>query len=161
MTSEDLAARVRRLELIELAKAATVSYARACDRKDVDALRSGVFTADAVLRLPRERIANGIDEVVDFYTTAFAREPGTRRHFLTNQVASVEAGADGAERVRVDSYFFFLSADALSVIGWGAYHDVVVASADGPRIADKTIAVDVHTDLHTGWAMPPLQEGLT
>jgi ketosteroid isomerase-like protein len=151
MTDDDLAYRVRRLEHIELAKAATVEYGRACDRKDVAALRTDVFTDDIVLHLPG-RDVHGRDDVAAFYTGAFGAEPGTRRHFVTNQLASV----DDAGRVVVESYFLFLSADATSVIGWGAYRDVVVVADDGAaRIADKTIVLDVHTDVTKGWAMEP------
>ena len=89
MTTDDLADRVRRLELIELAKAVTVRYGRACDGKDVDALRAEVFTSDVVLRLPSGE-HHGLDEVAGFYDGAFAAEPGTRRHFLTNQVGEVD-----------------------------------------------------------------------
>ena len=152
MTEDDVAARVRRLELIELAKAATVEYGRACDRKDVAALRTDIFSDDVVLHLSG-RDVHGPDDVAAFYTGAFAAEPGTRRHFVTNQLATV----DEAGRVVVDSYFLFLSADATSVIGWGAYRDVVVVVGDDStaRIADKTIVIDVHTDVTKGWAMEP------
>lgn len=158
--SDDLAARVHRLELIEAAKAATVAYGAACDAKDVARLRSDVFTADVTLHLPG-RDVTGIDDVADFYAGAFAAQPGTRRHFLTNQVAS----ADG-DLVAIESYFLFLSADARSVIGWGSYRDVVVRASDGVRIAEKTIVLDVNTDIVTGWAMQatpdlsPVPEGL-
>jgi hypothetical protein len=155
MAQEDLAARLRRLELIELAKVATMTYGRACDRKDVEELRTNVFTNDIVVRLPSRELS-GIDNVAGFYADVFAAEPGTRRHFLTNQVAEVY----GTDRVHLDSYFFFLSADARSVIGWGSYHDVVVVEDDRPRISDKTIILDVHTDLDSGWAMSPLAPGL-
>jgi hypothetical protein len=37
---------------------------------------------------------------------------------------------------------------------------VVVAHHDQPRISDKTIILDVHTDLDSGWAMSPLARGL-
>jgi hypothetical protein len=58
----------------------------------------------------------------------------------------------GLDRVQIDSYFFFVSADARSVIGWGAYRDLVVIRDDEARIAEKEIDLDVHTDLATGWA---------
>src|SRR3989337_523135 len=103
MAQEDLAARLRRLELIELAKVATMTYGRACDRKDVEELRTNVFTNDIVVRLPSRELS-GIDNVAGFYADAFAAEPGTRRHFLANQVAEVY----GTDRVHLDSYFFFL-----------------------------------------------------
>ena len=155
MTMDDLAERIRRLELIELAKAVTVRYGRACDAKDVAALRADVFTNAVVLHIPN-REHRGIDDVAAFYAAAFAAEPGTRRHFLTNQVGEVLPGG----RVGIDSYFFFVSADARSVIGWGAYRDVVVVTAEDARIDDKTIVLDVHTDLGAGWATSPVPEGL-
>lgn len=144
---DDLLTRVARLERIEQGKVAGARYARACDAKDLDALRGDVFAADAVLRTPTAEY-RGIDQVMAFYATAFEREPGTRRHFIVNQIAEVQP--DGA--VVVDAYFFFLSADATSVIGWGSYRDVVVVGDGGARIADKTITVDVKTDLDRGWA---------
>ena len=95
----------------------------------------------------------GVDAVAEFC----ANSPRwARRHFLTSQVA--EVGDD--ERVHVESYFFFVSADDRSVIGWGQYRDIVVVGDEGPRIADKTIVLDVRTDLSTGWAMSPTSEGL-
>jgi len=148
MTEDDLATRVRRLELIELAKVVSASYGRAVDRKDVDELRRSVFTSDVVLRTPRDEY-RGVDDVVGFFAGAFAAEPGTRRHFLANQIAEIDA----SDRVRIDSYFFFVSADARSVIGWGAYRDLVVVRDGEARIAEKEIELDVHTDLATGWAM--------
>jgi hypothetical protein len=150
MTGDDLAARVRRLELIELAKVASANYGRAVDRKDVDDLRRNVFTSDVLLRTPRAEY-RGIDAVLAFFAGAFDSEPGSRRHFLANQIAKVV----GSDRVQVDSYFFFVSADARSVIGWGAYRDLVVVRDDEARIAEKEIALDVHTDLAAGWAMTP------
>jgi SnoaL-like domain len=145
---EDLATRVRRLELIELAKVACANYGRVVDRKDVEELGRRVFTSDVVLRTPRDEY-RGVDAVLAFYAGAFAAEPGTRRHFLANQIAEVV----GAEQVLVDSYFFFVSADARSVIGWGAYRDVVVVRDREARIAEKEITLDVHTDLVAGWAV--------
>jgi hypothetical protein len=154
MSQDDLLTRLRRLELIELAKTATIAYATACDHKAVDELRTNVFTNDAVLHVPNRDFV-GVDAVAEFYAQQFP-EMGARRHFLTNQVA--EVGDD--ERVHVESYFFFVSADDRSVIGWGQYRDIVVVGDEGPRIADKTIVLDVRTDLRTGWAMSPTSEGL-
>jgi hypothetical protein len=144
---DDIAARLERLELIEQAKVATFRYGRACDRKDVEALRTEVFTPDVVLRVPGTDHRGG-DAVAAFYTQAFAAQPGTRRHFLTNQIADVS----GPGEVTVDSYFFFVSEDERSVIGWGSYRDVVVIRDGAVRISDKTIVVDVFTDLVAGWA---------
>ena len=145
---EQLARRVARLEAIEVAKVTAARYGRACDTKDVDALRNEVFTPDAVLRLPT-REEHGIDAVAESYATAFASEPGVRRHFVINHVADVDD--DGV--VHMDSYFFFVSQDRQSVIGWGGYRDVIVIDDGVGRIRDKTILLDVYTTLDAGWAL--------
>ena len=143
-----LARRVARLEAIEIAKVTAARYGRACDAKDVDALRNEVFTADAVLRLPT-REEHGIDAVAESYAKAFASEPGIRRHFVVNHVAEVDD--DGV--VHMDSYFFFVSQDREAVIGWGGYRDVIVVDDGAGRIRDKTILLDVYTTLDAGWAL--------
>jgi hypothetical protein len=138
-------ARLERLELIEAAKAVTARYGRVIDAKDVAGLDS-VFSDDVVLHLPSGD-RRGIDAVRTFFAGAFEAEPGTRRHFIANQIAEVTAD----DEVRVQSYFFFVSVDAHSVIGWGAYDDTVRGRGDAARISDKTIVLDVHTDLQRGW----------
>jgi ketosteroid isomerase-like protein len=146
---DDITARLERLELIETAKAVTARYGRVIDAKDGAGL-AGVFSDDVVLHLPSGD-RRGIDAVRKFFTGAFA-EQGTRRHFLANQIAEVTADNE----VRVQSYFLFISADDHSVIGWGAYDDRVRGMGDAARITDKTIVLDVHTDLQRGWARGPL-----
>jgi hypothetical protein len=145
---EELARRVARLEAIEIAKVTAARYGRACDTKDVDALRQEIFTPDAVLRLPN-REEHGVDAIAKSYAAAFAAEPGIRRHFMINHVAEVDD--DGV--VHMDSYFFFVSQDRDSVIGWGAYRDVIVIDDGVGRIRDKTILVDVYSTLDAGWAL--------
>ncbi len=148
--------RLERMELTEIAKAATVRYGRAVDAKDLHRLRSDVFRDDIILRTPASEY-RGIDDVVAFFAAAFEAEPGTRRHFVTNQLIDVR----GAERIEIDSYFLFVSADARSVIGWGGYQDVVSVRGGEGRISEKTITLDVHTDLDTGWAQRPGSGGVT
>ena len=140
--------RLERLEKIEAAKAAAGRYGRACDAKDVTRLAGDVFTPDVELHIP-DADHSGIDDVCAFYRAAFDAEPGTRRHFLVNHIADVNAGGD----VEMDSYFFFVSADSRSVIGWGSYHDVMVVDDGRARIKEKTIVLDMHTTIDTGWAM--------
>jgi SnoaL-like domain len=146
---DEITARLERLELIEAAKAVTARYGRVIDAKDVAGL-DGVFSNEVVLHLPNgER--RGIDAVRTFFADAFDAEPGTRRHFIANQIAEVIAD----DEVLVQSYFLFVSADAQSVIGWGAYDDTVRGRGDAARITDKTIVIDVRTDLERGWARAP------
>ena len=145
---EELARRVARLEAIEIAKVTAARYGRACDAKDVEALRDDVFTPDAVLRLPT-REEHGVDAVAASYANAFAAEPGIRRHFMVNHVADVDD--DGV--VHMDSYFFFVSQDREAVLGWGGYRDVIVVEDGVGRIRDKTILIDVYTTLDAGWAL--------
>jgi len=144
----DLAARLERLERIEIAKATAARYARACDAKDVAELAATVFTADVTLHI-RGADHVGIDAVGAFFRAAFDAEPGTRRHFLTNHVAEITA--DGS--VAIDSYFMFVGVERESVIGWGAYRDIVTVDGSGSgRIREKTIVLDMHTTVGAGWA---------
>lgn len=148
---DQLERRLARLEMIEVAKATTARYGRACDAKDVARLASDVFTVDIVLHIPDTEYC-GIADVSAFYQAAFDAEPGTRRHFLMNHIAEVT----GDREVELDSYFLFVSADSQSVIGWGAYHDVVVVEGGTGRIREKTIVLDMHTTIDAGWAMAPV-----
>ena len=148
VVGDDVTARLERLELIEAAKVVTARYGRVIDAKDVAGFDS-VFSDDVVLHLPSGE-HRGIDAVRKFFAGAFM-EQGTRRHFLANQIAEVM----GPDEVRVQSYFLFISEDDHSVIGWGAYDDRVRRRAGVARITDKTIVLDVHTDLQRGWARGP------
>jgi ketosteroid isomerase-like protein len=140
--------RLVRLEKIEAAKAALGRYARACDAKDVSRLAADVFTADVVLHVPGAD-HHGIDDVCAFYQAAFDAQPGTRRHFLMNHIAEVNPAGE----VEIDSYFFFVSAESQSVIGWGSYRNVMVVDGGRARIQEKTIVLDMHTTIDAGWAM--------
>lgn len=145
----DLTARLTRLEAVERARGATYRYATAVDARDVDALTATVFAPAARLHA-RGREASGTDEIAAFYRDALTRAPGLRRHFLTNQVA--EALDEHGALVRVQSYFRFLGCDETSSIGWGRYEDVVDTTGETAVIVDKTIHLDVRTDLDGGWA---------
>jgi ketosteroid isomerase-like protein len=139
--------RLVRLEKIEAARAALGRYARACDAKDVSRLAADVFTADIVLHVPGSDY-RGTEEVSAFYRAAFDAAPGTRRHFLMNHITEVNtAGA-----VEIDSYFFFVSAEDQSVIGWGSYRDVIIVEGGRALVQEKTIVLDMHTTIDAGWA---------
>lgn len=148
----DLETRVRRLEAIERARAASCRYANVVDARDAQTLATSVFAADATLRA-RGRVAAGTAEITAFYDDALTRAPGLRRHFLTNQVAEAEDPA--GDIVRVESYFLFLGCDDASAIGWGRYEDRVDTTGAQARIIEKTIHLDVRTDIDAGWAGRP------
>jgi 3-phenylpropionate/cinnamic acid dioxygenase small subunit len=63
-----------------------------------------------------------------------------RRHCVTNVVF----GALDADRARVDSYLVLTAVEAgqLRVVCTGTYHDDLVRTADGWRIAHKTLRLD-------------------
>jgi ketosteroid isomerase-like protein len=137
--------RMERLERIEIAKATAARYARACDTRDANTL-ADVFTSDVVLRTAGGE-QHGIERVTAAYASAFSAT-GRRRHFIVNHIADVDERGD----VHLDSYFHFVSQDGASVLGWGAYHDVVVVADGAGRIREKTILLDVQTTLDAGWA---------
>lgn len=145
--NDELAQRLERLERIEAAKVAVARYGRAIDAKDLGALADEVFTPDVLLRIPGAEY-RGTEDVIAFFRGAFEAAPGTRRHFLANHVAEPV----GDDTVDIASYFFFVSADDESVIGWGAYRDLVVVRDGVGWTAEKTIELDVATTLDQGWA---------
>lgn len=141
-----LAGRLERLESIELAREATWRYATAVDTADLELLATA-FTEDAVLTT-RRGSRQGRDEVVEYYRLALA-DPVDRRHFMANQSATwLEPG-----RVQLDSYFVYTYAGTdTSILGWGAYRDIVAVIDGVGLIESKTISVDVHADSRHGWA---------
>lgn len=141
-----LARRLDAVDAAELAREATWRYATAIDQSDF-ALLAESFTDDATLTT-RRGSRSGRDVVVDYYRTALA-DPVQRRHFLVNQQVRVDAPDD----VTVTSYFLYTFAgDDTSVLGWGRYVDRVRIDGGVGRIAEKTIAVDMHADARVGWA---------
>lgn len=144
--TDELLARLERLETAELAREATWRYATAVDGPDLELL-AGVFTDDAVLvtsKGPRE----GRDAVVDYYRTALAT-PVQRRHFLVNQNVT----STGPGTAVVESYFLYTYAgDATSILGWGRYTDRVRVINGVGYIEHKQISVAVHADVREGWA---------
>lgn len=148
----ELAARVRRLEDIEAARGVFLSYSRVFDAPDADRVIE-LFTPDATLTTPVGAF-KGHEEIRGFYAWAIAAEPSVKRHLITNpQTTSLGGG-----QVRIESDFLFLGVGDTSVVGWGSYDDVVDVSGDRPLFAEKTIKIDVATDLEKGWANQPVGE---
>lgn len=140
--NDNLAARLERLERVEIAKAAVTRYGRAIDARDVGAIADGVFTADAVLRAPNGEY-HGIDAILGFFREAFAGALGMQRHFMTNQVANPV----GENEVEIESYFYYFSVDQQTVIGSGAYRDRIVVRNGVGMTREKTILIDVFKPL--------------
>jgi hypothetical protein len=150
MTTDDLEARVRRLEDIEAARGMYQVYAETLDVPDPKTV-AALFTDDGVLHTPVGDF-EGRPAIEDFYGKAFAADTSLKRHFIVNpRVVETRPGT-----VRLQSYFLYTGrGDAQSIIGWGTYDDVIDVSGPGPLFREKTIAVDVGTDLAQGWAKDP------
>mgnify|MGYP006266331057 CR=1 FL=1 len=139
-------ARVRDLEVMDEARAATWRYATAVDTPDLDLLRE-VFTDDAVLA-SRSGAKEGRDAVIAYYAKALA-DPIGRKHLLANQHVEVVSPSEAI----VHSYFAYTYAgDATSILGWGSYVDTVRIEDGIGRIAEKRITIDASGDVHPGWA---------
>ncbi|MEV5647087.1 nuclear transport factor 2 family protein [Nocardia sp. NPDC052254] len=142
--------RVRRLEAAETARDHIHAYARVLDDPHPDTV-TALFAADAVLSTP-SRQARGTAEIRQFFEWAFAADPSNKRHF----VANTRTTWLGEPRVRVQSQFLFTGrGSARSVIGWGRYDAVVDIAGPAPLFAEMNMAVDVSTDLVTGWQQDP------
>jgi uncharacterized protein (TIGR02246 family) len=142
----DIESRLKRLEDIEEARAMFNIYAATLDEPDAKTV-SALFAEDAVLHTPMGDF-HGRDAIAEFFDMAFEADPSVKRHFIVNpRVMEASAGT-----VRLKSDFIYLGrGDAQSIIGWGSYDDVVDTSGPAPVFREKTIAIQVGTDLATGW----------
>jgi ketosteroid isomerase-like protein len=146
-SSDEIWARLRRLEAIEVARHVVAAYARAVDGRDLDGL-GALFAPHATLTASG-RPYTGIDAIVEFYRASFAGDPSTRRHFVTN-LDVVEADDD---RVVIRSYFLYTAGTrGESILGWGRYDDTV-GRVDGRAVlVAKQIDVDHRAPVSVGWA---------
>jgi 3-phenylpropionate/cinnamic acid dioxygenase small subunit len=144
-----LAGRLEQLEAAEHARGAMAAYADAVDAQDLDAL-AAVFSADAVVDVPG-REYSGLEQVLGFYTDAFAADPSRKTHFVTN--LSTEALDRGRTGVRC-YLLYTASAEDMSVIGWGNYEAIVRVEPPTRVIERLSIAVRRAVDVRTGWAGP-------
>jgi 3-phenylpropionate/cinnamic acid dioxygenase small subunit len=147
MTSdESVDRRVRRLELVEEARATQARYADLIDAWDVDAL-GDVFAADAVLTAPGRRF-EGLGAIQAFYRDVLHGDPSARRHFLTN-VAVLDADTDV---VRLGARFIYVAGtEGESIIGWGRYVDTLARCEAGVRIVSKEISVEHRGPVSASW----------
>ncbi|GGM20622.1 nuclear transport factor 2 family protein [Dactylosporangium sucinum] len=146
----DLAARVRRLERLELARGLLHAYAAAVDTRSVEAV-TALFHERAVLRNPRGTFT-GAAQIAEAFRAAWDLDPSRKRHF----VASPGLSAESDDVVAAAAHFHFVGRDpARSVIGWGEYHDRIDVSGQRPLFLSKTITVHLSTDLAAGWTSDP------
>jgi ketosteroid isomerase-like protein len=147
MTTEDLEARLRRLENIEVARGIYHTYAETLDVPDPKTV-AALFTEDAVLHTIMGDF-QGRAAIADFFGAGFAADTSVKRHFIVNPRV-LEASP---QTVRLRSYFFYVGrGDDQSIIGWGTYDDLVDVSGAEPLFQEKTITLHVGTDLAHGWA---------
>ncbi|WP_067679444.1 nuclear transport factor 2 family protein [Nocardia miyunensis] len=143
----ELRERVRRLEAAEIARDHLYAYARILDDPRPDTV-TALFAPDAVLTTPSRKV-KGRAEIREFFGWAFRADPSIKRHF----VADARTSWLGDSRVRVRAQVLFTRRGAgRSVIGWGSYDDIVDVSGPRPLFTEKNMAVEVSTDLATGWA---------
>lgn len=146
MNLNEIGARLRRLEDIEAARGMLQVYAETVDRREaVDVAR--LFAEDSVLHTPKGDFA-GWDGVRGFFQRTFDSDLSTKRHFIVNpRVTFHEPGLVG-----LSSYFLYVGRGDDSLIGWGAYDDVIDMSLPEPRFRQKTITRHHGTNLAAGWA---------
>ncbi|WP_432843261.1 nuclear transport factor 2 family protein [Dactylosporangium sp. CA-092794] len=149
---EALAARVRRLERLEMARSLFHDYAAAVDRHAVDAVVA-LFHEQAVLRNPRG-VFTGPAQIADAFRAAWELEPSLKRHFVANPGLTAQTD----DIVAATAHFHFIGrGEDRSIIGWGEYDDRIDVSGPRAVFLSKTITVHLSTDLATGWALdiPP------
>lgn len=142
-----LLARVRRMEEIEAARNLLHTYASTMDDPTPERV-AALFTEDGVLRTTLGEFP-GRAAIAAFFAERIAADAAGTRHFTVSPRTRWLAPG----RVGVASYFLFTGRrrDA-SALGWGTYADVVVVDGDTALFAERSIDVQMRTDLATGWA---------
>jgi uncharacterized protein (TIGR02246 family) len=139
--------RVARLETAEEVRGLLATYARACDRRDLDGV-AAVLDPDAVLTAG-DHSWLGRDEVVAFLRAQWSGDPAPQRHFIST-IALDRVTPNDAEAT---SYFLHVTAAAgRSLIGWGSYRDTFVRHDGVLVFRTKDITMDVQVGLDEGWA---------
>ncbi len=145
---EELAARLGRLEDVEVARGFFHTYAETLDEPDA-ATVAALFAEDGTLHTPVGSFT-GRGAIEKFYGDAFAADTSLKRHFIVNPTSeSLEPGV-----VRIQSYFLYTGrGEGASIIGWGTYDDTIDVRGDRPIFLEKTIQVHVGTTLDQGWPL--------
>ncbi|OUZ10149.1 hypothetical protein BHE97_08835 [Aeromicrobium sp. PE09-221] len=143
--TDDLHARIDRLERHELARSMAAAYAVTVDEGD-PARIAALFAPDGTLTIPSGTL-QGREEIAAFYAERVA--DADRRHFVTNVATHA---TDSATTISVSAYFLYTSREPdRSALGWGRYDDLIDASRTTPLLLAKTITPAVFTDLEEGW----------
>ncbi len=144
--TDDLHARLDRLERHDLARSMAASYAVTVDAGDPDRI-AALFAPDGTLTIPSGTL-RGREEIAAFYASRVA--DADRRHFVTNIATHA---TETTSTVGLSAYFLYTSREPdRSALGWGRYDDLVDTSGDTPLLLAKTITPAVFTDLDEGWA---------
>jgi len=140
--------RLRRLEEIESARCHCYRYAAVLDDPTPERI-AALFAEQGTLRTRRGEFT-GRAAITAFYRDRLAADPSEKRHFVVNPAATWL----GPGLVEISSHFLFTGRGAdTSTIGWGTYLDRIRIREDvgSALFEEKTIALQVGTDLETGW----------
>ncbi|MBI3951795.1 MAG: nuclear transport factor 2 family protein [Acidobacteria bacterium] len=146
---QEIEAKLRYLENLEVIRKRLGQYCRALDAKDVK-LMEPLFSQDIELSvIPWGFEFRGRQPVLEFYARAFLDSSSTR-HNYTNE--HIEADGEGYK-----SFCYFHSTVELtphSLIGWGTYEDTLILEDGVWKFKKKVITVLVLTPIDKGWAGP-------
>lgn len=144
--TDDLAARVARLEAVEEVRATIARYVRAVDGGGIDELAK-LLAPEVVLRNPAAH--EGREAFLAYYATFFASGVTLSRHHTANATVTLESPT----RARFDAYFLvMIGREGRSYVGWGNYHDTLEHSdAEGWRFVEKVNDVHGLAPLEEGW----------
>jgi ketosteroid isomerase-like protein len=145
-----LAARVRRLEDIEEIRTLRLRYHDYLNRSEFERM-SGLYTADARLRIDAVAHADGIAAIHDFFVS-IPRGLTLIKQFIHNHL--VEIDGDQARGVAyMDARY---AANGESLIVAGRFDERYARTDDGWRIAETLVTLNFSVPLSVGWAGPDL-----
>ena len=143
-----------RLDVVDLLHA----YCRAVDDNDPDAV-AALFTQDCVYATSRGRngVTRGRGAVAERVALLLSTFSATSHH-VTNAVVTPESADRALSVCSLYAWHRFLD-DRPDGLLWARYHDVVVRTADGWRIAERTLRVHGQQDFPFGWLPPEPPRG--
>jgi len=136
--TDELMARLKRLEAAESARDAITTYCIALDTYDLDLLRS-VFTDDVTVHGQYMGDVSGVDEAIAYFKNALSKRPAHRKHYaLNSKITAVEDDV-----VTATCYFFSYHGDTDDLhIAWGRYYYKTRLTGRSSAICDLTIVLD-------------------
>jgi hypothetical protein len=146
MSGDEVLERLTTLEVKEAVREHIARYCAIVDTLSRPDELAELFAEDALVRNPN--VYEGRQAIRDYYETFFTSGVTFARHYVMNQVVTVES----ADRARhTSSFLAVFGREGKSLVAFGRYDDVLERRGGAWLFVDKGTAIDVMTSLDAGW----------